>query len=82
MVDYVFMTEEFLDGADVVAVLQKMGGEGVPEGVAGDSLLDAGYSGGFFDGALESGGFEVVAAERRPTPSRPSPKLGEGVFHP
>ena len=34
----VFMTEEFLDGADVVAVLEKVGCEGMAEGVTADAF--------------------------------------------
>lgn len=37
----VAVAEELLDGADVVAALEEVGGEGVAEGVAGDSLRDA-----------------------------------------
>ena len=37
----VLVPEEFLDGADVVAVLEKLGGEGVAEGVRGDGFVEA-----------------------------------------
>ncbi len=57
------MAEELLDGADVVAVLEQVGGEGVAEGVTGDALGEAGQGGGLLDGALEAGGAEVVAAD-------------------
>ena len=48
----VFVTEEFLDGADIVAALEEVGSEGVAEGVASDSFLDMGCSNGLFDGFL------------------------------
>jgi len=59
----VFVTQEFLDGADVVAVLQQVGGERVAEGVAGNAPGDAGPAGGSLDGLLQAVGVEVGAAE-------------------
>jgi hypothetical protein len=56
------VAEEFLDGADVVAVLEEVGGEGVAEGVAVDALLDFGLAGGVGDGFLEGVLVAVVAA--------------------
>jgi hypothetical protein len=50
-----------LDRADVVAVLDKMGGEGMPEGVAGTVLRDATASDGIFDCSLEERRIGVVA---------------------
>jgi hypothetical protein len=38
---HVAVAEELLDGADVGAVFQQVGGEGVAEGVAGGALGDA-----------------------------------------
>ena len=35
----IFVSEEFLHGADVVPCFEKMGCEGVAEGVGGDALL-------------------------------------------
>ena len=35
----IFVAEEFLDGADVVAALQEVGGEGVAEGVTAVRLV-------------------------------------------
>jgi len=58
---HVFVTEEFLDGADVVAVLEEVGGKGVAEGVGGDGFLEAcGFSGGA-NGFLEDAFVYVVA---------------------
>ena len=65
----VFVSEQFLDGADVVAVLEEVGGKGVAKGMTGDTFSDAGFAGGFFYGALEAGGFEVVAAGKTPFPA-------------
>ena len=56
------VAEEFLDGADVVAVFEQVGGEGVPEGVAVDALGDFGAAGGFGDGFLEGVLVAVVAS--------------------
>jgi hypothetical protein len=38
----IFVAEEFLDGADVVAVLQEVSGKGVPKGVTTDARGDSG----------------------------------------
>ena len=59
----VLVSEELLDGADVVAVLEEMGGEGVAEGVAGDALGEGGVAVGLGDGALDDGLVEVVAGK-------------------
>lgn len=56
------MAEEFLDGADVVAALQEMGGEAVPEGVTAGGFGDAGRAEGKFHGVLKVFLAEVVAA--------------------
>jgi len=42
----VFVTEQFLDCANVVAVFQQVGGEGMTEGVRGDAFLDPRLAGG------------------------------------
>ena len=66
----VFMTEEFLDGADVVAVLEKVGCEGMAEGVTADAFGKVGGSGGLFECFLESAFVEMVAL----------PSFGVGVL--
>ncbi len=48
----VFVSEEFLDGADVVAILKEMGGEAVAEGVRGNAFVYFGGMDGLFYGAL------------------------------
>ncbi len=75
---HVAMAEELLHGADIVAVLEQMGGEGVAEGVTGDALGEAGQSGGLADGALEPGGAEVVPSDAARTGIGRQVSGGEG----
>jgi len=58
----VLVAQQLLDGADVVMVFQQMGGEGVPEGVAGHALFQAGGTCRLADGALQAAFVEVMAA--------------------
>ena len=46
------MAEEFLNGSDIVAVFEQVGGKAVAEGVASDTLVDAGLLGRFLDRLL------------------------------
>lgn len=57
------VAEEGLDGAEVGAVHEEIGGEAVAKGVGADVLGDAGEAGVFFDNALDGAGGEptVVA---------------------
>jgi hypothetical protein len=64
---YVPVAEELLDGADVVTALQKVGGEGVAEGVAAGTLVDAGRADGAGHGALHVRLMVVVPAFGRLT---------------
>ena len=48
----IFMTEQFLDGADIVAVLQEVGGKGMAEGVTTNPFCDFGVSDGLLKGFL------------------------------
>jgi hypothetical protein len=57
----VAVAKEFLDGADVVAGFEKVGGEGVAEGVGTDRFGKAGREGGLADGALHDGVVKVMA---------------------
>ena len=59
---HVPVSEKLLDGADVVAALQKMGGEGMAQGVAADGLGDAGGARGVAYVALDGGFVAVVTA--------------------
>ncbi len=58
----VVVAKQLLDGADVVAVFQEVGGEGVAEGVAGGPLGDTGFLDGVADGALHDRFVMMVAA--------------------
>jgi hypothetical protein len=59
---YVPVPEELLHGADVVAVFQQVGGEGVAEGVGAGALGDAGMPDRVSDRPLKDGLMEVVTA--------------------
>jgi hypothetical protein len=59
---HVFVAKQFLNGADVVAVFQQVGGEGMPQRVGGDGLLDLCGYGGPADGALNDGFVQVGTA--------------------
>jgi hypothetical protein len=56
------VAEEFLDGADIVAGFEEVGGEGVAEGVATDGFRDLGELNGGANGALEDLLIEVITA--------------------
>ena len=58
------MAEEFLNGADVVAVLEEVGGEAVAKGVRGNAFVDFGRARSFFNGFLKGGFVNVVTAEK------------------
>ncbi len=55
----IFVTEKFLDGADVVAVFEEVGGEGMTEGMAGDVFGDAGDSNPLFELSIGVGRFAI-----------------------
>ena len=66
----ILVAEEFLHGADtcpepqvlgVVAVLEEVGGEGMPEGVWGDGFVYFGAAGGIFYGFLQGSFMDMVA---------------------
>ncbi len=59
----VFVTEEFLNSADVVSGHQEVRGERVSEGVAACSLCESCISCGLFDGFLDHRFVEVVASD-------------------
>jgi hypothetical protein len=58
----VTVSEQFLDRANVVTVLEEMRREGVPEGVTRGSLGQARLEDGFLDRPLEHGFMEVMTA--------------------
>jgi hypothetical protein len=57
----VVVPQEFLHGANVVAVLEQMGGEGVPKGMAGRTLVNPGLPNGVFDRPLDRALVDVMA---------------------
>ena len=59
----VFVSEQFLDGADIVSVLEEVSGKGVAEGVRGDGFIDLCFLGGFTYGTLENALIQMVAAD-------------------
>ena len=56
------VTEQFLDGADVLAIFKEMGGEGMTEGVGGGPLGEAQPTDRLGHGALQHGLVEVMTA--------------------
>jgi len=48
------MPEEILNGANIVAVLEQVSGEGVAESMGGDMFEDAGELRRLLDGVLEA----------------------------
>ena len=56
------VTEELLDGADVVVVLEEVGGEGVAKRVTGRALRDGRPAHGFLYRPLQRGLVQVVPA--------------------
>src|SRR5438552_17967420 len=68
------VAQDLLDGADVVAALQKVSGEGVTESVTSHAFVDARSGGGAHDGALNDRFMQVMAALApcvvTPTPRR------------
>jgi hypothetical protein len=59
---HVAVTEEFLDRADIVAVLEEVRGEAVSQAVAGGGFDDAGLKTGFTDRALKNRLMEMVSS--------------------
>ena len=57
---YIFMTEQFLNGADVVVVLEEMGSEGVPKRVGSNAFVYFGKTSRLFDRLLNSGFVQVM----------------------
>ncbi len=56
----ILVSQEFLNGPDVIAIFQEVGGEGMAEGVAGDAFGYAGGDGGLTDGSLQAALVEIV----------------------
>jgi hypothetical protein len=62
----VVVTEQLLNGADVAAIFQQMGGEGVAERVGGGPLGETRPADSLEHGALHHGLVEVMAAALAP----------------
>src|SRR5690349_6233473 len=62
MVVLTSVAEEFLDGADIVTIVEQVGGEGVAEGVGGGEPGDPGGSAGGAGCALDNSLVHVVPA--------------------
>gem|GEM_PF-4735222 len=61
---HVSVTEQLLNGTDVVVRLQQMGGETVPEGVAADPLDDPAAPRSLLHGTLQSALVQVMTTDR------------------
>lgn len=59
---HIRVTEELLDGANVVVVFQKVRGEGVAQAMTACVFFDACRTHGFFHGALHGGLVEMMPA--------------------
>jgi hypothetical protein len=49
----VFVAQQFLDGPDIVSILEQVGGEAVPKGMAARGLCNASRADGVFDCVLQ-----------------------------
>lgn len=54
------MSKQFLNGADIISVLEEMGGEGMPEDVRSNRFIDAGKTSSVFDRTLQIRFVQVV----------------------
>ena len=59
---YVFVPEKFLHCANIIAGFEQVGGEGVAKGVGRDGLIYFCETGSAFDGFLQAGLVDMVAA--------------------
>ena len=59
----VLVAEQFLNGANVIPVLQQVGREGMPERVAARVFDDSRFTDGLMDGPLQPGVEGVVTPE-------------------
>jgi hypothetical protein len=58
---HILVTQQFLDRADVIAILEKVSREAVAKGMAGHAFADTGLPSRFFDSVLQAGGIDVMA---------------------
>ena len=59
----VFVTQQFLHSAYVVATIEQMRGERVAQGVAGRAAVEIGFADRDFDGPLHAAFVNVVSAD-------------------
>ena len=57
----IVVPEQLLNGADVGAALQQVGGEGMPKGMGADVLRQTGTADGHLDGFVDDTGVNVMA---------------------
>ena len=58
----ILVTEQFLHGADIVAILEKLGGKSMPEGVWGNGFVQACGNYSLLDGFLDHSDIQVMAS--------------------
>src|SRR5947209_3509692 len=58
----IFVPKQFLDGTNICAALDQMGGKAVPEGVATGSLINTSRANGMFDCVLQVFFRDMMAA--------------------
>ena len=58
----VFVPEEFLDGADIIAIFEQVGCEAMAQGMAAYFFVDLGGADGSFERSLECSVVEMMAA--------------------
>ena len=56
------VSEQLLNGADVGAALEQVGGEGMAKGMCADVLRKPGTANGHFDGFVDDAGINVMVA--------------------
>ena len=59
---YILMTEEFLDGSNIIAILEQVRSEGMAQGVTTDALLNCGCASRLFNRTLQRGRIKMMAA--------------------
>ena len=58
----ILVTEQFLHGANVIAILKEMSSKAMPQGMAGDAFSNGGVPRSFFYSPLEAGRVDMVTA--------------------
>jgi len=60
---HVLVSKQFLHGADVVPILQQVGGKTIPEGLTGDALVDPCLTGCFLNRLLQAALAHMMATD-------------------